>query len=429
MTAYETLQSLPFASGTPTVRHVRVHPSGRLLVLVSDAVMLAEYARGVPRPLPGRAHDAAAVAMSPDGRRLAIATRHRGLVIRDPGPGPAHREIELSAIPVAVEWVDDGNVLVVTAHGGIALFDVTSGALSATLFGPRSDGAFGGLAVVRRSRILVHAWGSQLRSVEIDTGRLLWERALEGEPRWPNVSNDGSRIVITGPVGTEGGPWRRLTPTGRLKRPGMETRPSSPEVLRRGLRVLHTADGSDVAAGPPFAYLGIKVAGDEQTFEPRPKFSPDAARIAVNLPNGALAIYDVATMRPEQVVPRSEVIAWIEDLSFSPEGDEVVFGTRHDHIGRFSISGAGLTSSIEGLDPELLGSEAPTPWVAGVASLLVPGLGQLLNGQIGKAVACLVASILTLSLCGILNAVWAVDASRIARRIGDGEEVGPWQSF
>ncbi|MEM6931106.1 MAG: zinc ribbon domain-containing protein, partial [Myxococcota bacterium] len=64
-----------------------------------------------------------------------------------------------------------------------------------------------------------------------------------------------------------------------------------------------------------------------------------------------------------------------------------------------------------------------------LASFLVPGLGQLFNGQTGKAAACFGIAVLTLGLCGILNVVFAIDASRIAQRLVDGEDVRPWQFF
>ncbi|MEM6930725.1 MAG: WD40 repeat domain-containing protein, partial [Myxococcota bacterium] len=371
--SYETLPSLPFATRVPRVKQVEVHPSGQLVALVSGTVMHAATLADVPTGLPGRTHDATAVAMAPDGLRLAVATRQRTVVVRDASAAPPRREIEVPAVPVAVRWVDDGRLVVAMAHAGILLLDATTGTVLGTLFESRGRDAFGGLAVARRSGMLVHAQGARLRSIEIDGGRLEWERTLDGEVRAPSVSPDATRVVVTSPVGAEGGPWQRLAPTtGRFPVVDPSQEPPAP---RRGLRVLHLADGSDVASGPAFTHAGVRTSGTTLAFTPQPRFSPDGTRIAVNLPTGALAIYDAATLRPDVVVPRDPVVAWIEDLDFAPDGDEVVFGTRHDHIGRFSIPGMTVSASIEGLDPELAGSEAPRPWVAALASFLVPGLG------------------------------------------------------
>lgn len=423
--SWEVVSSLPFGARTPRVRRVEVHPTGRLTVLVSGTVMTAETVREAPQGLPGRTHDATSVAMAPDGRRLAVTTRQRTVVIRDATPAPPRRTIELPAVPVAVRWVDDSRLVVAMVHAPVVLLDAIAGEVIATLAEPRGSERFGGLAVVRRGNLLVHAQGQRLRCIEIDSGRLQWERTLEGDVRSPDVSADGTRVVVTGPVGTEGGPWRRLAPTGQIR--GADV--PRPEATRPGLRVLHTADGSDVAAGPPFTWTGVRSGATTLSFSPRPRFSPDGTRIAVNLPEGTLALYDASTLRPERVEPRTAVLGWIEDLAFTPDGSEIVFGTRHDHIGRYSVASQGLSHSFEGLEPELAGSDAPAPWVAAVASFFVPGLGQLFNGQTGKAAACLAVWVLTLSLCGVLNVVYAVDASRIARRLSDGEDVRPWQFF
>ncbi len=428
-TTYETLPSLPFAARSPRVQQVVVHPSGQLLALVSGTVMYAPTFADRPHGLPGRTHDATAVAMAPDGLRIAVATRQRTVVVRDFTAAPPRRAIEVPAIPVALAWVDDGRIVVATAQAGIFVVDATTGARLGTLFAPRGPGDFGGLAVARRSRVLVHGEGTRLRCIEIDTGRLRWERTLPGKPRAPDISSDRTRVVVFGPLDAEGGPWRRLTPnTGRFPIPDLDESRSDAGPPR-GLRVLHLADGSDVLSGPPFAHAGVRVRGSTMSFSPRPTFSPDGSRIAVNLRTGGLAIYDAVTLRPERMVPRDDVVAWIEDLAFSPDGDEIIFGTRHDRIGRFSLVSEGVAASIEGLDPEVAGSEAPRPWIAFLASLLVPGLGQLFAGQTAKAAACFAVACCTLGLCGVLNVVFAVDASRIAQRLADGEDVRPWQFF
>lgn len=436
MTApFETLPQMPFTTPVPSVQQVVVHPSGALLALVSGTVMWADTFEAAPAGLPGRTHDATALAIAPDGRRLAITTRQRTVVVRDASPAPPTLEVELPAVAGAVRFVDDSRLVVAMAHLGVWVLDATTGERLAEIGDARKADAFAGFAVTRRGERLIVARGQRLRCIELATGRLLWERTFDHLVTAPALSHDGTRVVVIGPVGAEGGTWRRLTPTRPLKigvppaRPATPSLPPPDAAARPGLRILHTADGSDAGTGPPFPFAGVRAGDQTLVFAPRPQFAPDDQKIAVNLPHGVLAVYDASTLAPDQVVERGPVLAWIEDLAFAPDGRSVVFGTRHNRLGRWALHEEDITSSFEGLDPEAAGSEAPQPWVAAVASFLVPGLGQLFNGQTAKAAVCLGAWIVLLGLCGILNVVYAVDASRIARRLADGEEVRPWQFF
>ncbi len=71
----------------------------------------------------------------------------------------------------------------------------------------------------------------------------------------------------------------------------------------------------------------------------------------------------------------------------------------------------------------------PDPWVAGLASLLLPGVGQIYAGQARKGGVLILLAFLTCMGLGTLNLVTAVDAYRVARRRERGEVLGPWTLF
>ncbi len=72
---------------------------------------------------------------------------------------------------------------------------------------------------------------------------------------------------------------------------------------------------------------------------------------------------------------------------------------------------------------------APDPMVAGLASLIVPGLGQILAGQSMKGLVLLIIAFPTCGMGGLLNIVAAADAYLIAQRRKRGEVVQDWQFF
>ena len=79
------------------------------------------------------------------------------------------------------------------------------------------------------------------------------------------------------------------------------------------------------------------------------------------------------------------------------------------------------------------------PVSVALISLVMPGMGQAMNFQLGKGVLIFFAYVLFtaftsgpkigLFLQGIWHVVAAVDAYRIADRLKNGESVGKWQSF
>ncbi len=61
-------------------------------------------------------------------------------------------------------------------------------------------------------------------------------------------------------------------------------------------------------------------------------------------------------------------------------------------------------------------------------SLFLPGAGQWFVGQRKKAGLVLLAAVATLSCCGLINLLSAIDAAGIARKINAGRRIGPYES-
>lgn len=69
------------------------------------------------------------------------------------------------------------------------------------------------------------------------------------------------------------------------------------------------------------------------------------------------------------------------------------------------------------------------PILAAIASFFIPGLGQLLAGQVPKGIVILVVSIFTCAGGGLISVIAAIDAFLIAQRKQKGETVQDWQFF
>ena len=72
---------------------------------------------------------------------------------------------------------------------------------------------------------------------------------------------------------------------------------------------------------------------------------------------------------------------------------------------------------------------SPDPVLAAVLSFIFPGAGQLWCGQGLKGIVMLGVAMFTLSGCGVLSVLAAVDAYLIAQRKRRGETLGEWQMF
>lgn len=75
----------------------------------------------------------------------------------------------------------------------------------------------------------------------------------------------------------------------------------------------------------------------------------------------------------------------------------------------------------------------PAGWMA-VLSFLLPGLGQIVVGQVKKGFAVLGGSIVLAAITAfaLMPIIWiavCVDAYQVARRLEGGEPVGEWEFF
>jgi TM2 domain-containing membrane protein YozV len=74
-------------------------------------------------------------------------------------------------------------------------------------------------------------------------------------------------------------------------------------------------------------------------------------------------------------------------------------------------------------------ANTPNPVVVALVSFLLPGAGQMMNGQTAKGAVILVVSILTCYLGGLAGILFAVEAYMVATKRKEGKEVTPWGWF
>lgn len=95
-----------------------------------------------------------------------------------------------------------------------------------------------------------------------------------------------------------------------------------------------------------------------------------------------------------------------------------------------SASAASGAASGTGLPATRPGAPAAVPdVVAALLSLVLPGVGQMLLGQVAKGAVLLIVAVFTVGLCGVLNVVAAIDAYLVAQRVKRGETIGDFTFF
>ena len=69
------------------------------------------------------------------------------------------------------------------------------------------------------------------------------------------------------------------------------------------------------------------------------------------------------------------------------------------------------------------------PWAAALISFFIPGLGQILVGQVVKGCVILILTLTAFLFGPIINILAALDAYLITKKINRGTAVGPWEFF
>jgi len=64
-----------------------------------------------------------------------------------------------------------------------------------------------------------------------------------------------------------------------------------------------------------------------------------------------------------------------------------------------------------------------------ILSLLIPGVGQMVIGQVTKGVVILVGGFFLGYLCGLLNILTAIDAYDLAKKYNSGQPLREWEFF
>lgn len=71
----------------------------------------------------------------------------------------------------------------------------------------------------------------------------------------------------------------------------------------------------------------------------------------------------------------------------------------------------------------------PSPIIAVILSIVLPGAGEIYVGQVTKGIVLAVVGVPTLGCCGILTLITAADSYLLAQRRQRGETIGDWQFF
>jgi TM2 domain-containing membrane protein YozV len=80
--------------------------------------------------------------------------------------------------------------------------------------------------------------------------------------------------------------------------------------------------------------------------------------------------------------------------------------------------------------PAAPAAEIKNQWIALILSCLIPGLGQIYNGQTLKGVVLILVSFISAgTLAPVAWVIAMIDAPMIAKKINEGKTVGEWEFF
>ncbi len=250
----------------------------RLPPQLSDSAGAASGARVSPAV-------SGAAAISPDGRRIALATEdgevqilpadRQALVLPDSGPRPSfigHLDpIVITAFGTSGELVASGSL-----EGGVRVWEAASGA-PRSFFAGHADGAVHDIVIAADDSLIFSASRRSVIVIDAVTGDLLAQAPIQAEKPQLAVSDDGQRVYI---AGDRGG----LT------------------------RWLWRSDSVESLIAPDSAICRVAVSRDETVL------------VTVNAKR-QVRLWDVASMVPREHGVRAA--AAVDHLSIAPDGSRV----------------------------------------------------------------------------------------------------------
>lgn len=279
------------------------------------------------------------VAFSPDGERLAAASRTRLTVYSAADFAPAF-SLAVSQVPVRVEYSDDGRFLAYgTDTGGIRLLDARNGKELRTFAAEDS----------RIKSLAFSPDGGMLAAGLSNHNVMVWKTDGTGQPQilkghdFPVDSlsySPGGDLLASVSVavsGAEEGVVVILWETGSGAVVGRMTRQSSPIPVRPPAAVFFLPGGKGVAAlAPDGVYavwdaaggvivrtLELELAGGGIVFA----FSRDGRILAVGAVSGDVSLYDAAGGERTRLNEGRSGLSAVECAAFAPDGKTLATGT------------------------------------------------------------------------------------------------------
>jgi WD40 repeat protein len=279
------------------------------------------------------------VAFSPDGKRLAAASRS-GLTVYSAADFTPEFSLAVPQTPVRVEYSGDGRFLAYgTDTGGIHLLDARSGKELRTF-------------AAENSRIRSLAFspdGGMLAAGLSNHTVMVWKTDGSGQPKilkghdFPVDSlsySPGGDLLASASVAVSGageGVVVLLWETGSGAVAGRMTRQSSPIPVRPPAAVFFLPDGEQVAAlapdgvyavwdaagGETVRTVELELAGGGDVFA----LSHDGRLLAVGAVSGDVSLYDAAGGERTRLNEGRSGLSAVECAAFAPNGKTLATGT------------------------------------------------------------------------------------------------------
>jgi WD40 repeat protein len=220
-------------------------------------------------------------ALSPDGRRLAVAGATGSVRVIDVPGGQVLRQLDdITSGLFGLAFTADGGTLAVSEGKVVKLWDLATGTAKRTL--DAGAGAVSLIAISADGRRLAAVGGfGSVQVWDADTGRPLWEQTVTAGNRAPVFSPDGRRLAVSGGDGH--------------------------------VRVFDTATGHELAR-----------LEDHAGAAPVIVFSPDGQRLVTGGVERQVRVWEVAGARPLQTL--SGHMSAVESLAYSPDGKLLASG-------------------------------------------------------------------------------------------------------